>query len=56
MFYNSQANVKTIVYQLNLGKYKTFYGKDEWTEKDVEEILDVIENNRPLYFEIVYGT
>ena len=54
--YNTGANAERIAYILNQGKLKTFSGNDEWTEEEVKEILDVVENDRLLYFQIVDGT
>jgi len=55
MYNNSGAKVSTITSILNTQNYKTFSGKDKWTEEDVKEIVDFIENkNTPLYWEIVY--
>lgn len=55
MFNNSGAKADTIASLLSKKNYKTFYGNREWTEEDVKEIVDFIQNKkRRLYWEIVY--
>jgi hypothetical protein len=55
MFNNSGTKASTIASLLSDQNYKTFYGNNEWTEEDVKEIVDFIQNkNRRLYWEIVY--
>jgi hypothetical protein len=54
-FYNTGANAERIAYFLNQGKLQTFSGNDKWTVEEVKEILDVVENDRLLYFKIVEG-
>ena len=57
LFNNSKAKTNTIAFMLNRQNYKTFSGKDKWTEEDVNEIVDFIVNkNRLLYWKIVYGS
>jgi hypothetical protein len=53
MYHNSGANAKKIALALNYGKFKTFSGNKEWTEEDVKEILDVVENDLLLYSKII---
>lgn len=53
MYHNSKASAKNIAKALNYGQFKTFSGNRKWTEEDVKEILDVVENDRPLYFKII---
>jgi hypothetical protein len=56
LYYNTGANAERIADSLNSGTLKTFSGNDEWTVEEVKEILDVVENDRLLYFKIVDGT
>jgi len=57
LYNNSGAKVSTITSILNTQNYKTFSGKDKWTEEDVNEIVDFIVNkNRLLYWKIVYDS
>ena len=53
MYHDSGADAKKIAIALNYGKFKTFSGNKEWTEADVKEILDVVENDEPLYAKII---
>jgi hypothetical protein len=53
MYHDSGADAKKIAIALNYGKFKTFSGNKEWTEADVKEILDVVENDGPLYAKII---
>jgi hypothetical protein len=47
---NSGAKASTIASLLSNQNYKTFHGNSKWTEEDVKEIVDLIENkNRRLY-------
>jgi len=37
---NIGANLKLIAATLNLKKWKTFYGDNDWKVKDVKEVID----------------
>lgn len=53
MYHHTGATAKSIATALSLGKFQTFSGNKEWTEEDVNEILDVVEHDRPLFDKIV---
>ena len=53
MYKNSGATARSIAAALTIGKFKTFSGNKEWSEEDVSEILDIVENDQALYFKII---
>ncbi len=53
MYKNSGATAKSIATALTLGKFQNFSGNREWSEEDVNEILDIVANDRILYSKII---